>query len=521
MIVTRRSAMALGAVLALASRLPLVGPAFAEEEGARHLGPPEAFDPALVRARAEALAQAPYAPVPETLPDSLAALDYDQYRDIRFRPEAALLSGTESPFTLQLFHLGFGYRMPVSINLVSGGTARHLIFDPAMFSYGHLVPEPPTEPADLGFSGFRIHGHINTPDHADEFTVFQGASYFRGVAKGQVYGLSARGLAIATADPSGEEFPTFREFWIEEPGAGDARIVVHALLDSPSAAGAYRFVIAPGEATMMDVEATLFPRLEIANIGLAPLTSMFYFSRHDRPGIDDFRGAVHDSEGLAIWNGAGERLWRPLLNPRTLQVSMFLDERPHGFGLMQRNRDFGVYQDLEADYHRRPCLWVEPVGDWGAGAVVLVEIPTPSEVHDNIVAFWRPREPVPAGAPLDLAYKLHWRDGVPEEDGIALVARTMVGLAEVGRPQNERDKRVFVIDFEGAGLDEGAEPIRALASASAGVLAPPVVKSEPEIGGLRVALELDPQGERLVELRCALYRGNTRVSESWIYRWLA
>lgn len=537
MIVTRRSAMtsamSFAAVLALASRLPLSA---ARAEEPSRLGPPEPFEPALLRARAEALAKAPYVPVPETLPESLAGLDYDQYRHIRFRPEAALLADGESPFTLQLFHLGFGYRMPVAIALVSGGEARPVLFDQALFSYGPLVPEPPGAGADLGFSGFRIHGPINSPDRHDEFTVFQGASYFRGVAEGQVYGISARGLAVATADPSGEEFPAFRAFWIEEPAAGDAHVVVHALLDSPSTTGAYRFVVRPGAATVMDVEATLFPRTEIATIGIAPLTSMFYFARHDRRGIDDFRGAVHDSEGLAIWNGAGERLWRPLLNPATLQVSMFLDDGPRGFGLMQRNRDFGIYQDLEAAYHRRPCLWVEPLGDWGAGAVTLVEIPTPSEVHDNIVAFWRPREPVPAGAPLDLAYRLHWRDGVPGADDVASVARTLVGLAEVARPQHARDKRIFIVEFEGQelegqelegqrlegeGLDSLGEPIRAQASASAGHLARPVVMRDDAIAGVRVALELDPQGARLAELRCALYRGDTRISEAWIYRWLA
>lgn len=524
MSVTRRSALALAASLALALRPGLSERALASALAASedHWGSPEPFRPALVRERAQALAAAPYAPPVETLPESLAGLDYDQYRDIRFRPESAIWAGTPSPFQLQAFHLGFGYREPVALNVVEGGAARRLIFDPAMFSYGPLVENPPSVIEDLGFSGFRIHARVNSEDYLDEFAVFQGASYFRAVARGQVYGLSARGLAIATAEPTGEEFPTFREFWIETPADDADTIVVHALLDSPSTTGAYRFGLRPGASTVTEVEAVLYPRVDVATVGIAPLTSMFYFAGHDRVGIDDFRGAVHDSEGLLMWNGEGEWLWRPILNPDTLQISSFLDSKPHGFGLMQRERDFRVYQDLEADYHRRPSLWVEPIGDWGAGAVTLVEIPTDAEVHDNIVAFWRPRMPLAAGVPLRLAYRLHWRGEPPVEHGLAKVRRTLVGLSEVGRPQRERDKRVFVIDFAGEGLVElGAAPITTQASASAGLLSPPVVKIEPEVGGVRVSLELDPQGAAVSELRCALVRDGAVVSETWLYRWLS
>ncbi|MGP9822029.1 glucan biosynthesis protein [Salinarimonas sp. NSM] len=521
--VSRRSVLALAAALALAPRPGSPGRALAAAlaEGAEHWGAPEPFRPALVRERAQALAAAPWVPPPQDLPETLAGLDYDQYRDIRFRPESAIWAGGESPFQLQLFHLGFGYREPVAIRVVDGGTSRKLIFDPAMFSYGPLVEDPPTDIEDLGFSGFRIHAPVNRDDYLDEFAVFQGASYFRAVAKGQAYGLSARGLAVATADPAGEEFPTFREFWIETPAPDADTIVVHALLDSPSTTGAYRFSLRPGASTVIEVEAVLYPRAEIATVGVAPLTSMYYFSGHDRVGIDDFRGAVHDSDGLLMWNGQGEWLWRPILNPRTLQIATFLDSKPHGFGLMQRERDLGVYQDLEADYHRRPSLWVEPIGDWGEGAVVLVEIPTDAEVHDNIVAFWRPRLPLAAGVPFQIAYRLHWRGEPPVQHGLAKVRRTLSGLSEVGRPQAERDKRVFVVDFAGEGLvQEGELPVTAEVSASAGVLSPPVVKTDPDLGGVRVAIELDPQGASVSELRCTLVRDGAIVSETWLYRWL-
>ncbi len=251
-----------------------------------------------------------------------------------------------------------------------------------------------SEKAVTDFSGFRLRAPLNRAEHFDEFVVFQGASYFRAVAKGQEYGLSARGLALKTGDARGEEFPFFRTFWIERPRPEANTVVVHALLDSDSTTGAYRFTIRPGDPTVMDVEMTLYPRVELTHVGLAPLTSMFFFGPNDRVGIDDFRPAVHDSDGLAIWNGRGEWLWRPLINPETLQVSAFVDDNPRGFGLLQRHRAFADYQDLEAHYERRPSLWVETIGEWGSGAVQLVEIPSKSEYHDNVVAFWRPRPTV-------------------------------------------------------------------------------------------------------------------------------
>ena len=88
--------------------------------------------------------------------------------------------------------------------------------------------------------------------------IFAGASYFQAIARNQVFGMSARGLAIGTGEPEGEEFPFFRAHWIEAP-SGD-RMVVHSLLDGPSATGAYRFTIRPGDETTIDVEATIFVR---------------------------------------------------------------------------------------------------------------------------------------------------------------------------------------------------------------------------------------------------------------------
>jgi glucans biosynthesis protein len=518
MLLTRRRILALGGVAALSG--PLARALFAQGAApasalvpALRFDDERAFSPALVRQRARELSAKPYVPPAAAVPKAIRELSYDQLRDIRYRPEASLWRGAPLGVEARFFHLGHVFHVPVRINVVADGRARHLIFSPELFEYGPLVPKGlPTN--DIGFAGLRVHGPLNSPDVLDEIVVFLGASYFRALGRGQVYGLSARGLAIATASPDGEEFPAFREFWIERPRGDAPSVVVHALLDSPSTTGAYRFTVRPGDTTMIDVEASLYPRVDIETAGLAPLTSMFLFAPHDRLGVDDFRPSVHDSDGLLMWNGQGEWLWRPLNNPETLQVSVFVDEQLHGFGLMQRARRFEDFQDLEARYERRPSLWVEPIGDWGPGSVVLVEIPAREEIHDNIVAFWRPQQPLRAGADVQLAYRLHWGAGVPLDNGLARVARTMVGRGM------EKDFRLAVIDFVGGGLpdiDLGA--LRADVSASAGRLSAPVVQHNPQTGGVRVSFRFSAQRADAIDLRCVLVAGDARVSEVWIQRW--
>lgn len=477
------------------------------------------FNRSTVAEIARRLAASDYAPPAAPLPEVLDQLTYDQYRDIRFRPEQAIWANTGLPFQLQLFHRGFYFKDPVEIALVENGQATHLAYDPSLFSYGPLVPQPvPAE--DIGFAGLRVHGPINRDDYFDEVLVFQGASYFRSLGKGQVYGLSARALAIKTADPEGEEFPVFRAFWVETPVAGSETVVVSALLDSPSTSGAYRFTVRHGMPTLIDVEAQLFPRVDLARVGLAPGTSMFYFSSSDRQDIDDFRPEVHDSDGLLMVTGRGERLWRPLANPQTLQISAFQDQSPRGFGLIQRDRQFENYQDLEAAYERRPSLWVEPVGDWGAGAVILVEIPTDSEIHDNIVAFWAPRDPIPAGSAYSFAYRLAWGGDPEMAEGAAVVAATRAGRADVGGPT---PVRLFVLDYvfvEGQDRAKLGTP-KATVTASRGVVRNVVIHDNPATGGLRVSFHLDPQDEQLIELRAVLGFEAGATAETWVYRWTA
>ncbi|WP_445467023.1 glucan biosynthesis protein [Faunimonas sp. B44] len=457
---------------------------------------------------AQALSAEAYREPNNALPGDLGDMGYDLYRDIRYRPEARIWAGTEMPFTVDLFHRGFIYRDRVDIALVENGEARRIHYTPELFDFGK-APQPPAD-ADVGFSGFRLRHPINAPDVWDEFLVFQGASYFRAVGQGQVYGLSARGLAIKTAAPEGEEFPRFTRFWIEAPGPQTREITIHALLDSPSTTGAYRFVIQPGVETVMEVEGTLYPRTELGGLGLAPLSSMFLFDATNRFRFDDFRPAVHDSNGLLMLTGNGEWLWRPLANPAELQLSAFRDQAPRGFGLMQRARSFDRFQDLEARYERRPSVWVEPLGDWGPGHVVLLEIPVDMEIHDNVTAFWRPADPLPQGEPWTCRYRLRWLQNVEHELLAATASRS-------GLTMNQ-NRRIFAVDFKSPNLP----PIDTLTlevGASAGEVVHPVLQQNPNDGTIRASFQLDPGNEALSELRLRITADGKPASETWLYRW--
>lgn len=504
---------AMEAVLALAAAGSLPAGAMAEaipEEVL--LARPQPFPEDFVTNLARGLAAKPFAESKVKLPAELSKLSYDQYRDIRFNMDQSLWKGQPPGFSVDMFHTGFVYNTPVDIHVVSDGEQRKLNYVPGLFNFGPSVP-PPKGDMDLHYSGFRVRFPLNKPDYGDEFAVFQGASYFRGVAKDQVYGLSARGLAIDTAQPKGEEFPEFRQFWIRKPEPDSPSLVVYALLDSPSCAGAYRFTIRPGEETLMDVELKLFARRDLTHVGFAPLTSMFMFDDKNRARVDDFRSAVHDSDGLSMQTGQGEWLWRPLANPSTLQISAFVDTSPRGFGLMQRKRQYGDYLDLEARYERRPSLWVEPVGDWGTGHVELVEIPSDRETNDNIVAYWRPKELVTKGTEYSLTYRLHWVDSWPA--GAQSVARAVFAGAGLNF---EQTRRQFIIEFTGGDL---TGQITADVKASAGEVSHVVPHFNSETGGYRLSFELDPKGADTIELRAIMMRDGKPATETWLYRWTA
>lgn len=484
---------------------------------------PPGFDLETLTTMARDLASRPYQKREIQLPDALQSLTYDQYRAIRFNPERALWRN-QSLFELQFFHPGFIYTDGVQIHTLDPtGQQQTVPYTTGDYILGKPV-EKLTLPPDAapGHAGFRIHFPLNNAEYKDEVAVFQGASYFRLVGPGQVYGLSARGLALNTAESSGEEFPRFEQFWLQTPATNATSLVLYALLDSPSVAGAYRFELHAGVHTEMDVEARLFPRGDVKKMGIAPLTSMFFFGENSTIKHDDYRAEVHDSDGLLMETGQGEWIWRPLNNPLSLRVVSFSDENPRGFGLMQRDRDFDHYLDAEAHYHHRPSLWVQPLGDWGKGRVELVEIPSDSETNDNIVAYWVPEKTPKAGQPIALRYRLHSLNHAPDHANLAQVHRTLNSWAHIpGTQAPPRNKRLFVIDFAGeaiAALSDGQE-LKPELHVSSGKAKELHVAKLPDTDLWRASFKIEPDANQPVDMRLFLTLRDQRVSEVWNYVW--
>ncbi|WP_422050666.1 glucan biosynthesis protein [Shimia sp.] len=491
-------------------------PALAEasNEPGLQLHAPVSFDPNEVIERARALSQKDYQP-PKRIPQEWTEIGYEDYVSIWFDVRNALWSKEpETPLQLDVFAPGLYFPHPIEISVIENGMAQPLKFDFGVFDKTDKFPELPTDDT-LGYSGLRLRAELEKAGIYQEFAVFQGASYFRAIGTGNIYGQSARGLAIDTASPEGEEFPDFRAFWIEKPGPNEVTFIVHALLDSPSCTGAYRFEITPGKALTMDITTHLFPRRDIDNIGIAPLTSMFQYDQTNRHRFTDFRPAVHDTDGLLISNGAGETIWRPLANPSALQISAFQDNNPKGFGLLQRAREYSDFADLEALYHRRPGVWVEPKGDWGEGAVTLIEIPTQSEIYDNIVCYWRPAGGLTRGTETQLSYRLTWSEEVSYGQGLT-VLNTMIGSAF------ENNGTIVLIDFADAEtVPADLSEIEIVVNSSAGEVSSGVLQRNPETGGPRLAFKFHPGDESLIEFRAQLRLEDAPLSEVWLYRWTA
>lgn len=477
----------------------------------------DAFDFETLRYQAKRLAAQPYREPAAAVPQPLLDLTYDEYRYIHFNADRTWWRGEHLPFQLQFFHPGFIFHRTVQLHELEGTRVRDIDFARDLFIYDRGKPGGRL-PESLGFAGFRILYDLNKP--GDELGAFLGASYFRLLCRRAFYGLSARGLAINTAGPGGEEFPVFKEFWVQKPAPDARELVVYALLDGPSVTGAYRFAIAPGAATSVHVQAAIYRRTEVTAIGLAPLTSMFWYGENSRTTHGDFRPEVHDSDGLLLQRGSGEWLWRPLVNPDPMRAASFADENPRGFGLLQRDRDFEHYQDLEAHYHLRPSAWVEPIGPWGAGAVRLVEVPTADETSDNIVAFWVPASLPPPGAPLEFAYNLYWY-----LDGARRPPAGYVAATRLSAVSKHPDLTRFLIDFDGPYLnaqpaDPAIEPVVTVGEGAA--LGPDTVtiQKNPNNGTWRVTFAVRPDGSgRPVELRCFLRKEPHVLTETWSYLW--
>ncbi len=467
-----------------------------------------------VAALAKSAAERPYRSDERPPPAELSALSYDQYRDIRFRPDRALWRAERLPFEAMFFHLGKFQTAPVRITEVSADGMRHVAYDSADFDYGKNTLSAAAW-GDLGFAGFRAHCGLNGGAYKDELVVFLGGSYFRALAAGLRYGLSARGLAIDTVGGRGEEFPRFTEFWLVRPSTEARTLTVYALLDSPRATGAYQFDVHPGAETVMDVRARLYLRGRVATLGIAPLTSMFFFGEN-QPHPDDFRPEVHDSDGLSVATGDGEWLWRPMLDPNATLTTSFAMRGLRGFGLMQRDRTFASYEDTEARYELRPSAWVEPIGSWGPGRVELVQLPTPDETNDNIVAYWVPDEPPATGAPFDVAYRLRWQGSDMQRPPGAWVTQTRAGrgYAELGA-----DERQFVVDFTGPSLAAlpADAPVKAVVTAPAnGEIVESNAYRVEATGGWRMIVRMKRlKANKPTELRGFLQHGPDVLTETW------
>jgi glucans biosynthesis protein len=477
----------------------------------------------------ERRAGAAYAPEKSLSAEVLNRIDYDAHGKIKFNPAYALFKDGPGEYPVTFFHLGRYFPKPVHMYVLSGDTqpsAREILYDPAYFS---MPADSPAHelPKDAGFAGFRFQesrladqSKLNW--RSNDWVAFLGASYFRAIGELYQYGLSARGLAVDVAMPDHpEEFPIFTRFYFQPEVAGSHAVTVYAALEGPSVAGAYRFVMQRDRAVTMDIEARLFLRRDVGRLGIAPVTSMFWFSETLKNTAIDWRPEVHDSDGLALWTGSGEHIWRPLNNPAHTAASAFADRTPRGFGLLQRDRVFDHYLD-GVRYDRRPSLWVEPLGDWGEGAVQLIEFPTDDETQDNIVAMWVPSQPAKAGTKLQLRYRLYWSADEPHPTQLARCVATRLGRG--GTPGQPRPPGVykFMVEFLGGSLDTlpfGVKPLAVLSAAS-GTFSYVFTEAVPDgvPGHWRAQFDFTPAAPGSVDLRLFLKLGEHTLSETWLYQ---
>lgn len=500
-----------------------------------NLGRAAPFSYEVLKVRARDLAGRAYAAQPIVKPDVLEAIDYDAHGRIRYKTDLALFADGPGDYPVTFFHLGRYFKKPVRMHVVEGEpgrqNAREILYSPSLFD---MPADSPARalPDNAGFAGFRFQesrkgfpGPKGEPLdwRRNDWVAFLGASYFRAIGQLYQYGLSARGIAVDVAIPNQpEEFPDFTHVWFETPKPGEDTVIVYALLDGPSLTGAYRFAMRRGAGIVMDVDAALTLRRNVARLGLAPLTSMYWFSEGRKPTATDWRPEVHDSDGLAIWTGAGEQIWRPLNNPPFTVASAFSDTDPKGFGLLQRDRETGHYLD-GVFYEKRPSLWIEPKEGWGKGSVQLVEIPTDDEIHDNIVVMWVPAEPARARDAYDLHYRLHWLADEPYPTPLARCVATRLGNGgEPGKPR-PRGVRKFVVEFLGGPLTDipsgrKVEPVLWSSRGSfSNIFAEAVPNDVP--GHWRASFDLTSTGNEPVELRAFLRSGEATLSETWLYQY--
>lgn len=474
------------------------------------LAPAEDFQPSDVADLARGLAKQPFRPISSDLPDPFKSLGYDAYQAITLKPQARIWANETFGFVIEPMQRGFQTVNPIQLNLVVDGKAYRLVYSTDLFDFAKLKPSPTL--GDIGFAGF----HVSVPQGktgSRELATFQGSNFFRALADGQVAGLMARALALKVADQKGEETPLFRSIWIEKPNVVDNLLVVHALIDSDSVVGAFRFTIRPGEAAIVDTECTLIPRADIDNYGLASMSATHLLGTLDHKRFDDYRPNVAEVAGLQMLTGANEWVWRPVTNRETLQISTFVDNKPRGFGLLLRDRNFESYDDEFEHWEKRPSLWIEPIGDWDEGGVQLIEIPSQSDANDNILCFWRPKAPLKAGVEASFAYRMFWCWDPPNRPDVAHTIHSRSGT-------NGTRQRYFV-EFQGDILNDEAKTVDLSPTLTAGTGSITMMQTfaDKDRKAYRVFFELDPGNAESSELRLVLESKGQRVSETWLYRW--
>ena len=511
---------------AAASGAGFLAPA-AAQTNAPQAGPGQApFGYQDVVKHARDLAAAPYDATIPPLPDGLANLDYDAWRDIHFKSDKPLLgSQVNANFRLELFPLGHLYKRPVVVNVLREGLPAPIPYAANLFDYGRTKVDG-NLPINLGFAGFRLRFPVNAPHVWDEVVAFLGASYFRFLGRGQRYGLSARGLAVGGGLRLNEEFPYFREFWIETPDPAAERIVIYALLDGELATGAFRFDLVPGQETYIETSVTLFARKAVPALGLTPLSSMYLVGKNDHRRADEFRAELHDSDGLLMRTGAGEWIWRPLENPVAPSVSAFLDANPRGYGLLQRDRDFTSYQDLELAYELRPSYWIEPREGWGEGRVELLELPTNDETNDNIVVAWAPKDGLEPGKSLTCGYRI---TALMQDQGLTPGGRTVGTFHVAPRALGARESPPpgatrFLIDFAGGDLSyymSDPSIVETIATTSNGRILRTFLTPNAHTRGFRAGVDLAVEPGQSADLRVFLRSGTKALTETWTFPWRA
>ncbi|OCG33401.1 glucan biosynthesis protein G [Gilliamella sp. Choc4-2] len=472
--------------------------------------------------KAEKLSKQAYEQPSKNIPSQLASLQFADYQKILFNHQKAYWKDQNTRFKLEFYHEGMYFDTPIKINEVVNNQVNEIKYDPSYFDLSQINLGN-LDTKNLGFAGFKVHYPINSSNKTDDeiFTAL-GGSYFRAVGKNQIYGLSARGLALDTGEMSGEEFPRFKEFWIEKPEPNQKHLIIYALLDSHSVTGAYKITLVPSVDTTVTVEAKVFFRNAVKKLGIAPLTSMFLYGPNQPSPLLNYRPAMHDSNGLSILASNKEWIWRPLNNPKRLSFSSYSLENPKAFGLIQRDNGFSDYQDLDDHYEKRPSVWTEILGDWQKGRVELVEIPTPDETNDNIVAFWVPEKQYNAGNMLNIKYRLHYTLNEQQRypDNVARAVSTRLSLGDIKQANLIRKldgSNAYVIDFAGPQLSED-KPVKIISSINNGTIVSSQSQYNPIIKGWRVIVRFNVEDSKKatdIRIQLASEKTNEVLSETW------